>query len=196
MQNHFQNKLKGRMLKYGLTWNSASNIPGIDIFERAPKGRYSECIGHLQNAFDAAKTIPELGPQLFGKGAHNHFLVAELLGHNVMTHGRGGDAYDSDGQYEYKISMSDNFNFHFGARKSHEENESLIRNKLSQLKGAYCITRERARITEIFYMDSEFLIDYLIIHFRNTDGLQLIKNFSRAELYRLGLDLKISSNGI
>ena len=193
IRNHFRNKLTGRQLKYGLTWKSAMNIDGIVIENKAMNGRYRDCIMHLQDAYKSAKLIPELGPQLFGKGAHNHFLVADLLDHSVMSHGRGGDAYDADGQYEYKISMSDNFNFHFGARKSDEENELLIRKKIGDLKGAYCITRKRGKITEMFYMESNFLIDFLIIHFRNTDGRQLIKNFKRAELYRLGLDVKIPS---
>jgi len=189
IRNHFRNKLKGRQLKYGLTWKSAMKISGAEVLNKSTGGRYRECIRNLQEAYKAARRNPDLGPQLFGKGAHNHFLVAELLGHTVVTHGRGGDAFDENGNYEYKVSMSDNFNFHFGARKSNSENEQLLTTKISQLEGAYCITRHKSEIKEIFYMDSDFLLQFLIEHFRNTDGRQLIKNFKRAELYRLGLDI-------
>ena len=105
------------------------------------------------------KMAGEMGLEagLFAKGGQNHLFLAQREGHTLADYGGGPDAFDGENAYEYKITMGDNFNFNYAARKSDEENEKLIRGKIRAIKGAYCAKRRFGELTDIFYIPSEEL---------------------------------------
>jgi hypothetical protein len=122
---------------------------------------------------------------IFAKGAHNHLFLAHREGHRIPVGGhQGHDAVDDAGGYEYKISAAGIYNFHFGARKTEEENRRLIQNKCDGIVAAYCATRTYARLDTIYRIPSEELCRVLLENERSTSGGQMNLKISRTELRR------------
>ena len=128
-----------------------------------------------------------LDERIFSKGEFNHILLAAKLGHSLPTDRRGPDAIDSRGNgVEYKITVGDNFNFHFGSRKSPKENKSLIERKCEAISGAYCAVRTYSDFDEIFFIPSKKLQTMLLDSLLKSTGKQLIKNFKPSQLRKQG----------
>ena len=52
------------------------------------------------------------------KGGVGELALAAYLDHSLVSGDKGADAKDSDGLlYEYKVSITNQFNFNFGPRK-------------------------------------------------------------------------------
>jgi hypothetical protein len=91
---------------------------------------------------------------------------------------KGADAQDSMGKkYEYKVSITNQFNFHFGARKAKGSPSDIVRRHFSDIEGAYCTLREGEVFKRIIYCPADALVEYLCNHFIVTAGGQLKKNF-------------------
>ena len=110
------------------------------------------------------------------KGGVGEIALAHHLGHTVVKGDKGADGMDEDGnKFEYKISTTDQFNFHFGARK--EGYEEVIFDHFENIEGAYCAKRVGMKITDVVYVPSYLLVPALILHFKGTVGGQLNKCF-------------------
>ena len=173
-------------LNPNVSWDEFVGIEQSFAVDRSPDSTYPIVTRRLLSAMQHARQIG-LEQGLFGKGGNNHLFLAQREGHRLADYGGGPDAFDTKGRgYEYKITMGDNFNFNFGARKSDEENEELIRRKCSSIIGAYCAIRKYGELTDIFYIPATNLERIIIHTFKDTDGRQLTKNFKPGQLERLG----------
>ena len=110
------------------------------------------------------------------KGGVGEIALAHHLGHKLIKGDKGADAEDNEGnKFEYKISTTDQFNFHFGART--DNYSAVVATHFSDIAGAYCAKRVGMKIVECKYVPSEILVPALIDHFSKTKGGQLNKNF-------------------
>jgi hypothetical protein len=135
---------------------------------------YEEVVEALQKAFDV---MPE-GVDL-SKGGLGELAMAHALGHTLVAGDKGADAVDSDGKlYEYKVSTTNQFNFNHGARRATwEENQATIERHFEGIEGAWVGHREGMNIVETAYVPTTILLPALLLHFRNTKGGQLTKNY-------------------
>lgn len=76
--------------------------------------KYDTIVAHLAAAF---REIRRLGlADVLPKGGVGAILLAHRLGHELVPGDKGADAQDSMGKkYEYNVSITNQFNFHFGA---------------------------------------------------------------------------------
>jgi hypothetical protein len=110
------------------------------------------------------------------KGGVGELALAAYLGHSLVDGDKGADAQDCEGNlYEYKVSITNQFNFNFGARK--EGFQEVIKKHFKGLAGAYCAERVGMQIVDIAYVPTEILVPALISHFESTSGRLLVKNF-------------------
>ena len=131
------------------------------------------------------KRIIELLDQVFellpkevdlSKGGVGELALAHHLGHEIIKGDKGADAMDEKGgKFEYKISTTDQFNFHFGARNDNPG--AVVAKHFSGISGAYCAKRVGMKITEVEFVPSHLLVPALILHFNGTVGGQLNKNY-------------------
>lgn len=131
---------------------------------------YKTIVGLLDQVF---KELPE-GIDL-AKGGVGEIALAHHLGHELIAGDKGADAEFEGKKYEYKISTTDQFNFHFGART--EAPGSQVLKHFEGIEGAYCAKRDGMTITEVVYVPSHLLVPALILHFNGTVGGQLNKNY-------------------
>lgn len=125
-------------------------------------------------------------PDRFDKGGLGALLLAQCLNHKLAVSDKGFDGIDSAStSYEYKCSITDQFNFHFGARKDHDCNDATIDKHFAGLAGAICARREFDRITKAVFVPSASLVAHLKAHFKCTDGGQVNKNFSMKQFQAL-----------
>ena len=140
---------------------------------------YAESVLALRKVFEV---LPE-GVSL-SKGGVGELALGYHLGHTLVRGDKGADAMDSDGKlYEYKVSESDNYNFHFGARKP--EVEEIVFKHFDKIEGAYCASRRGMDIVDIIYVPSEVLVPHLIEELTRLKGGQLIKTYSMKGLKHL-----------
>lgn len=126
----------------------------------------------LQKVFDILPDDIDLS-----KGGVGELALAHHLGHTLVSGDKGADAIDSTGKlYEYKVSIADRYNFHFGARKTNVED--IVFKHFDSIEGAYCAKRMGMQIVDIVYIPSEILVPDLIDHFNNTTGGQMVKCYS------------------
>lgn len=134
--------------------------------------KYKEAVEALQKVFDI---LPE-GVSL-SKGGVGELALAAHLKHTLVPGDKGADAQDSEGKlYEYKVSIADRYNFHFGARKM--DIEDIIFKHFETIEGAYCAKRNGMTIVDLVYIPSEILVPDLIEHFYNTTGGQMVKCYT------------------
>jgi hypothetical protein len=116
---------------------------------------------------------------VLAKGVGN-LLLARELNHKLIPGDKGADAHeieDVSQKFEYKVSISDQFNFNFGARKREDGAtcETVVGNHFKDIAGTYCAARKDAEITRVVYCESAPLIADLVDHFEKTSGGQLNK---------------------
>ena len=191
-KNFVKNNLKGGQFIWTITWEPLIALSGVKIIREASKAdTYSELSREIKNSIILAKRVG-LDERIFSKGEFNHILLAAKLGHSLPKDRRGPDAINNQGiGVEYKITVGDNFNFHFGSRKSLGENMSLIQKKCSGIAGAYCAVRTYYRFDEIFYIPSRKLETMLLDSLLKSTGKQLIKNFKPSQLKKLDFTYNI-----
>ena len=115
------------------------------------------------------------------KGGVGEIALAHHLGHELIAGDKGADGRDAEGnEFEYKVSTTNQFNFHFGARTGNP-GSSVIKH-FEGVAGAYCAKREGMKITEVVFVPSHLLVPALILHFNGTVGGQLNKNYSMSKL--------------
>jgi len=124
-----------------------------------------------------AKVFEELPEGVdLAKGGVGEIALAHHLGHEIVKGDKGADGMDKEGNlYEYKISTTDQFNFHFGARN--DAFAATVTKHFDGLAGAYCAHRVGMEITECVFVPTKLLVPALVLHFNGTVGGQLNKNF-------------------
>lgn len=145
---------------------------------------YDQIAAHLSSAFAA---IADAGlTDVLPKGGVGAILLAHHLDHTLVPGDKGADASDSSGKkFEYKVSITNQFNFHFGARRECESPEQAVRRHFNGIEGAYCARRDGCRFVEIAYCPSKSLVEYLCDHFNRTKGRQLNMNISIKKFLKL-----------
>ncbi len=143
--------------------------------------KYDEIVRHLSAAFAEMRRIGLA--DVVAKGGVGEILLARNRGHELIVSDKGADGKDSnDNRYEYKVSITDQFNFHFGTRETKDPPEEKVKKHFKGLKGALCAKREDEKIKRIVFIPTESIVPYLIDHFANTTGKQLNGNFSFGRL--------------
>ena len=154
--------------------------------------KYNTIVAHLAAAF---QEIRRLGlADVLPKGGVGAILLAHRLGHELVPGDKGADAQDSMGKkYEYKVSITNQFNFHFGARKAKELPPDIVRRHFQDIEGAYCALREGEIFKRIVYCPAAALVKNLCDHFAVTVGGQLNKNFRLESFVTLAgaMDIKV-----
>jgi len=136
--------------------------------------KYKRAVELLDKVFEELPDNIELT-----KGGLGELALAHHLGHELVDGDKGADASFEDKLFEYKVSTTNTFNFHFGTREKMEVYwKDTILNKFSNVAGAYCANRVGMKITEVAYCPSDILVPVLIQHFERTIGQQLNKSFS------------------
>lgn len=145
---------------------------------------YDKIVAHFNAAF---REIEEANLRdALAKGGVGEILLAHRVGHTLHSSDKGSDGIGSDGKrYEYKVSITDQYNFHFGTRNATDTPEAKVRRHFQGVEGAYCARREGANLVEIIFVPSASLTNHLIEHFRRTTGDQINKNFRLAALLSL-----------
>jgi len=140
---------------------------------------YKEIVRSLQYVFDKLPDGVDLA-----KGGIGELALANHLDHYLVPGDKGPDAHDGEGHnYEYKVSTTNQFNFHFGSRTT--EFAKQVQNHFEDIEGAFCAIRKGMRIIDCEYVPSTILVPHLIKHFNDTDGKQLNKNFSMKAFRKL-----------
>ena len=147
--------------------------------------KYKRAVELLEKVFEELPDNIELT-----KGGSGDLALAHHLGHELVDGDKGADASSEDKLFEYKVSTTNTFNFHFGTRKKMVPSKAqldagaaatwqdTILNKFSNVAGAYCANRVGMKITEVAYCPCDILVPVLIQHFERTTGQQLNKSFS------------------
>lgn len=182
LEQHIENSVRGGLLAWNLPWESFLRLQGTRLVQGSLAPTYPNVATPLLNAHLEAQRLG-LDMGLFAKGAHNHLFLAQREGHRIPVGGhQGHDAVDDAGGYEYKISMAGIYNFHFGARKSEQENRALISAKCNGIVAAYCAERTYARLTTIYRIPAEPLLRLLLARERATGGGQMNLQIPKSEL--------------
>lgn len=137
---------------------------------------YDKIVEHLRAAFSEMQAANLR--DAVAKGGVGEILLAHHLGQTLHNSDKGSDGVGADGKrYEYKVSITDQYNFHFGTRSTSDTPEMKVRRHFSGVEGAYCARREGANFIEIVYVPSAALVSDLVAHFAGTEGAQINKNY-------------------
>ena len=148
--------------------------------------QYRKAVNMLEEVFSILPDDIDLS-----KGGVGELALAAHLDHSLVSGDKGADAEDSKGfLYEYKVSITNQFNFNFGPRK--KGFEKVIEQHFDGIAGAYCANRKGMLITEVFYVPSEVLVPALVIHFNKVSGKQLTKNY-RMESFKALMNENLST---
>ena len=164
-----------------ISWSDFNDIEGTETVQDSEESPYQNLVDSLLAAFLQAKELG-LSQELFSKGAHNHLFLAQREGHQLSDHGGGKDAYDDDGNYEYKITKAADWNFNFGVRKTPEENRRLISEKCQNLTAAYLAQRQFAELIRVIRIPANELERYLLDKEDSTTSGQMNLRISRSDL--------------
>ncbi len=148
--------------------------------------QYKKAVDMLEEVFSILPPDIDLS-----KGGVGELPLAAYLDHSLVSGDKGADAEDSSGlRYEYKVSITNQFNFNFGARK--EGFEKVIEKHFNGIAGAYCANRKGMIVTEVAYVPSDILVPALIKHFNKVTGKLLVKNY-RMESFKTLLNENLST---
>jgi hypothetical protein len=138
------------------------------------RGEYKEVVDALDKVFEVLPAGVSLA-----KGGVGELAMAHHLGHTLVDGDKGADARDSEGLlYEYKVSVTNQFNFNHGARRPEwQDNKETIERHFQNIEGVWIGHREGMQITEKAYLPTSILLPNLLEHFERTKGGQLTKNF-------------------
>jgi len=148
---------------------------------------YDEIVKHLAAAFDATRRVGLR--DFFSKGGVGEILLAHNRGHDLEPTDKGADGVSATGErFEYKVSITDQYNFHFGTREEDDPPQNKIQRHFEKLAGALCAARDGESITRIVYIPKDSLVKDLVTHFAEKSSKtskQLNKNFSLDRLLKL-----------
>jgi hypothetical protein len=138
--------------------------------------KYDEIVRLFTAAFAEMRRIG-LG-EVLAKGGVGEILLAQRLGHELVATDKGADGVDGLARrFEYKVSVTNQFNFHFGTRELRDPPAEKVKRHFRGVEGAYCALREGERFLRIVFCPVDTLVEYLCSHFALTKGSQLNKNF-------------------
>ena len=145
---------------------------------------YQQIVDHFRAAFDAMSAAGLR--DAVAKGGVGEILLAHHLGHTLATSDKGVDGVASNGQkYEYKVSITNQFNFHFGTREPDDPPAEKVHRHFDDVAGAVCAKRQGAVIVRAIFIPTDTLVTDLVSHFATTTGLQLNKNYRMDDLLKL-----------
>lgn len=137
---------------------------------------YDEIFQHLQAAFSAIEAAGLRDS--VAKGGVGEILLARYLGHTLCDSDKGADGEDNAGNlFEYKVSITNQFNFHFGTREVRDPPEAKVRRHFQGISAAICAKREGANIVSAIYVPTQSLIEDLVTYFSASRGNQLNRNY-------------------
>lgn len=145
--------------------------------------KYDGIVENFKNIFDEMSKLHLL--DVLAKGGVGEILLAHHLKHELVVNDKGADGLDINGnKYEYKVSITDQFNFHFGTRlsKSNDTPCDKVKKHFADLQGTYCALRSGAKIKKLIFIPVAAIVADLCDHFSKTNGQQLNKNFNFAKL--------------
>ena len=139
-------------------------------------------IHELFEAIDAAKLRDSVA-----KGGIGEILLAHRLRHQLATSDKGCDGidYQTGKRYEYKVSITDQFNFHFGARKSYVTNLAKVGKHFSGIEGVFIAHREEGQIKKVAFIRTIDLVPELNTYFSTHTGSQLNRKLDFAGFTKL-----------
>jgi|TARA_B110000263_G_C15074935_1_gene403557 hypothetical protein len=155
---------------------------------------YEKSVEALVNFFRAMR---EDGLEdVVSKGGIGEILLADKLGHTLVDGDKGADGKDDDGKlYEYKVSITNQYNFRFGTRpnqpmvkgESDPDLEKMITKHFLGFEGAICAERKRgtAEISRAVFVSKRVIVDYLKKWFQSKSPNQVIKNFTLDDFAKL-----------
>jgi hypothetical protein len=173
----------GGQLQKGYSFEQFLRIGETVLCSPVPDHQYAAASDCFREVYRQAEAVG-LRSSTFSKGGQGEVVLAHKLGHTLsgVGAGAGADAVDQEGgRHEYKISVTNQFNFHLGARKETSLNTSLIQRKFAELNGVWVAVRQGMEIVDYAHCSGRAMADYLTAHFSRTTGGQLNKNFSLAE---------------
>ena len=150
------------------------------------KHKYDIIVECLRKVF---LEIEKLGiSDVMSKGGVGEILLAHYLEQELIGSDKGPDGIDKKNQkFEYKVSTTDQFNFHFGTRET--KKGSLPQDKVMKhfdgIVGAYCAERVGASFVKLIYLPTTHLVSDLCDHFAKSHGKQLNKNYRFESLKKI-----------
>ena len=139
--------------------------------------KYDKIIEHFSEAFSEMRRIGLA--DAVAKGGVGEILLAGCLNHELRASDKGADGVSPEGKrYEYKVSITNQFNFHFGTREENDPPKQKVERHFKDIDGAYCAFRNGTKFKTIAYCPTETLRPVLIAHFEKESGNQLNKVFS------------------
>lgn len=152
---------------------------------------YSKVIEKLSEVHEELKLIGER--DIFSKGGIGELILAHHLKHNLWESDKGHDAFDQKGRrFEYKVSITDLFTFHFGVRSSKLTVDEQVWNKFDGVTGTYCACREGTRVKRLFYVPTEYVVPVLIRYFKKKPIKgQMAKSYTSKQLAKLGYEVSL-----
>lgn len=135
--------------------------------------KYEEIVHRIHDLFDAIDAAKLR--DAVAKGGIGEILLAYRLRHQLAPSDKGCDgiAPYSGKRYEYKVSITDQFNFHFGARRGYVTNLAKVGKHFSGIDGVFIAQREGARITKVAFVRTVDLVPMLNAYFKTHKGTQL-----------------------
>ncbi|WP_437766637.1 hypothetical protein WMF27_23480 [Sorangium sp. So ce281] len=154
---------------------------------------YDKIVEHLRAAF--AATVAVGLRDAMAKGGVGEILLAHHMGHLLAVSDKGADGVAPTGEkFEYKVSITDQFNFHFGTRESVDRPESKVRRHFVGVTAAICAKREGGTIVRAVLVPADSLLNDLVSHFAGTTGTQLNKNYRMNDILRLPGAREVTDN--
>jgi hypothetical protein len=148
--------------------------------------KYDSIVENLRKVFDEMAALGLL--DVLAKGGVGEIILANHLGHDLVANDKGADGLGADNKkYEYKVSVTDQFNFHFGTRisQSGETPSDKVKRHFNGLSGSFCALRHGTKIKKLIFVPTDELVSNLCDHFNSTTGQQLNKNYNFAKLKTL-----------
>lgn len=138
---------------------------------------YDQVVSHLQAALAELDRIG-VGDVL-AKGGVGSVLLAHHLGHSLVPGDKGADAQDAAGcMFEYKVSITNQFNFNFGGVTNCNMASNLVQKHFAGLTGAYCGLRKGGLFVAIAYCPSAPLVADICSYLSVSRARSLVKNYS------------------
>lgn len=145
--------------------------------------KYDNIVENFKNIFDEMSRLKLL--DVLAKGGVGEIILAHHLKQELVVNDKGADGLDKRGnKFEYKVSITDQFNFHFGTRlcKSGESPCEKVRKHFTDVSGTFCALRSGATIKKLIFIPASDIVTDLCDHFSKTNGQQLNKNYNFAKL--------------
>ena len=148
----------------------------------APSHPYDDAVQAIQNAYDNQLRPIGFDDWITAKGGIRALILAHHLGQIIVPGDKGADGLDSQNRtYEYKVSSTDQYAFHFGARRRTADNDATIDRHFDGHYGAICAELKDSRVTRYVFIPSSSITADLKAHFRTCKGGQLnnVHSFDR-----------------